>query len=178
MTDSNKVADSATLWNFAVQLYGRAGVRDACLDLQDRCGLDVDLLLFAVWSAFAGPGQLDAGAFRECIAVTAAWRDRLLQPLRALRRTSSGDFDPIPEASSQAVARQLQAVELAAERVELELLEGWATARDSCGPATEPEAAAASNLVAYLTAAGVETSAGAAAMRTLLAAASPVSNRA
>lgn len=171
MTDTSNLADSADLWNFAVQLYGRPGVAEACVDLQDRCGLDVDLLLFAVWCAVVGPGQLDVSAFRECIAVTDAWREGLLKPLRALRRHSSGAFDPIPEASTQAIAGQLQAVELAAERVELELLESWAASRGTSRPAAEPQAAAASNLVAYLAAAGVETGTAAAAMRLVLAAA-------
>lgn len=173
MTDINKEGDSATLWDFAVEIYGRQGVADACLDLQDRCGLDVDLLLFAVWSAVAGPGQLDVGAFRECIELTDAWREQLVKPLRALRRRSGGGFDRIPAAKTKAIGEQLQAAELAAERAELELLENWAAAREPSGPGSEPAAAAASNLVAYLAAADVDTSAAAVAMRPLLAAAFP-----
>ncbi len=178
MTNISKGADSGTLWEFAVQLYGQDGVRDACLDLQDRCGLDVDLLLFAVWCAVAGPGQLDVVAFRDCIVLTAPWQDQVVRPLRAIRRSSAGAFAAIPEASSQAVASQLQAAELAAERVELELLEHWAAGRDAAGPAAEPNAAAASNLVAYVAAAGVETATAAAAMRALLAGARSLSKRA
>jgi hypothetical protein len=80
--------------------------------------------------------------------------------------------------ASQAIAGKLQELELAAERVELEFLESWAAARCAFGGAPEPEAVAASNLVAYLAAAEVRTSAAAAAIRAVLAAAFPVAKQA
>ncbi|CDM38827.1 hypothetical protein PPSAL_0210 [Ectopseudomonas oleovorans] len=36
------------LWNFALELYARAGVEQACLELQDT-GSDVCLLLTGAW---------------------------------------------------------------------------------------------------------------------------------
>lgn len=169
MTNAADQSGTTGLWDFAVQLYGRPGVQDACLDLQDRLGLDVDLLLFAVWSAAAGPGQLDAESFKDCIALTAPWREDMLVPLRALRRAGKDGFTAVPPESSQAIAKQLQAVELAAERVQLAMLEHWATARGGRSAPADPAAAAASNVVAYLAASGVPTQAAAPAIRALLA---------
>lgn len=168
------MVESTTLWDYAVTLYGQPGVREACLDLQDRCDLDVDLLLFAVWSAAAGPGQLNVQAFNECIELTAAWREGVLKPLRGARRASAS----MPGALAGAIPEQLQATELNAERVELDMLERWAADRPPVSRPAEPEASAASNLVAYLAAAGIETGTAATAIRTLLAAAFRPADRA
>jgi uncharacterized protein (TIGR02444 family) len=160
-----------SLWDYAVDLYGRTGVRDACLDLQDRLGLDVDLLLFAVWSAMVIKAQLDADAFRECIQLTEDWRENVVKPLRGLRRTTRQGVAGADDADAGQIADQLQAVELEAERVELAMLEQWGRGHGTTGPCENPGAAAASNLVGYLAAAGVQTRDAADGMRTLLAAA-------
>jgi len=171
MSGVNKKLGPIPLWDYAVDLYGRAGVSEVCLDLQDRCDLDVDVLLFAVWSAAAGPGQLDADAFRDLIRITSTWREDVLKPLRSARRASINASTGLAGGSAATITDKLQAAELAAERVELELLEQWAGERAGGDPPADPAAAAASNMVAYLAAAGVETRAAATGIRTLLAAA-------
>lgn len=169
MTDAGDKSTDRGLWDFAVWLYSEPGVSDACLDLQDRLGLDVDLLLFAVWSAAEGPGRFDASAFEDCIALTAEWREQILKPLRALRRAANDAFESVPSESSRSISVRLRAVELEAERVELTMLERWAGHHAGRAADTEPAAAAASNLVAYLAAARVDTRTAAAAIRVLLA---------
>ncbi len=161
------------LWDFSVSLYAKPGVKDACLELQDRCGLDVNLLLFAVWSAVAGPGRLDAARFRDCVALTEAWQAEMIQPLRKLRRSCRAELPPAPGVDTAALAVQLQAAELAAEQVELSLLAAWAAERGGREDDEEIGANAASNLVAYLAAAGVAPGDAAESMRRILAAAVP-----
>jgi len=161
------------LWDFSVSLYAKAGVKDACLELQDRCGLDVNLLLFAVWSAVAGPGRLDVARFRDCVARTEAWQAQMIQPLRKLRRSCQAELPAARGADTAALAGQLRAAELAAEQVEVSLLAGWAAEQGARGSNEETGANAASNLVAYLAAAGVAPGAAAEPMRRILAAAVP-----
>src|SRR3954470_3940357 len=36
-------------WNFSLELYAGEGVAEACLDLQERRGCDVNVLLFCCW---------------------------------------------------------------------------------------------------------------------------------
>jgi uncharacterized protein (TIGR02444 family) len=36
-------------WRFSLAVYGRAGVPPACLKLQDNLGLDVNMLLLALF---------------------------------------------------------------------------------------------------------------------------------
>src|SRR5258708_9156658 len=38
------------LWHFALAFYGRQDVSSACLVLQDQLGVDVDILLFAIFA--------------------------------------------------------------------------------------------------------------------------------
>ena len=47
-------------WDFSLEAYARPGVAPACLDLQERHGADVNLLLFACWLSASGRGALDA----------------------------------------------------------------------------------------------------------------------
>ena len=38
-------------WKFSLGYYRGAGVSEACLELQDRCGVDVNVVLFLLWMA-------------------------------------------------------------------------------------------------------------------------------
>ena len=42
------------LWTWAVAAYGREGVSEACLELQDIHGQTVPLLLWTAWAAGTG----------------------------------------------------------------------------------------------------------------------------
>ena len=45
-------------WRFSLNFYRQPGVSDACIALQDGCGIDVNLLLFLFW--LASDGQMVA----------------------------------------------------------------------------------------------------------------------
>jgi uncharacterized protein (TIGR02444 family) len=120
------------LWPAALELYGRPGAAEACLALQDEHGIDVNLLLLAVW--LAGEG---AALDRERVAVLEDTvgrfhRDavvRLRDARRALKRQLAEAFGPAgrqPELVA-ALRRRLQALEIGLERVELLTLEAMTT---------------------------------------------------
>ncbi|MBV9829422.1 MAG: TIGR02444 family protein [Alphaproteobacteria bacterium] len=73
-------------WRFSLALYSRPGVAPALLRLQDRDGLDVNLILFALWFGLARGGQLTRAAIEVTEAATAGLRTQLVAPLRNLRR--------------------------------------------------------------------------------------------
>jgi len=56
MTKADHSCDRAggAFWRFSLDAYGRPGVAAACLDLQDRHGCDVNLILYALWLGRAG----------------------------------------------------------------------------------------------------------------------------
>ena len=45
-------------WDFSLKLYASPAVQTACLDLQDDCGVDVNVLLYMLWQASP---RLDVG---------------------------------------------------------------------------------------------------------------------
>ena len=51
-------------WNFSLELYAGEGVAEACLDLQERRGCDVNILLFCCWLGASGRPTLTADRLR------------------------------------------------------------------------------------------------------------------
>jgi uncharacterized protein (TIGR02444 family) len=107
---------------FAVDLYATTGVANAAMLLQDQCDVDVNLLLLA---AFVG--AVDRAAFTEHDFDTAhdrtrQWQAEVVVPLRAVRRRLKSGPMPAPGPASTELRARVQAVELDAELVELDVL--------------------------------------------------------
>jgi len=135
------------LWPFALALYGAPGVSVACLALQDSAGADVPMVLWAAWIG-AGGGQLgDADAARAHDAV-AAWHRDIVRPLRALRQRMKTGPAPAPSTQTEALRDRLKAVEIGAERIELDVLESLPT--QAVPGSTPPLRAVRHNLRAVL----------------------------
>lgn len=115
---------SEAAWQHIGALYADEAVARDLLRRQDAEGLDVVLHLFGQWAATQGRA-LDAGALAEADAQVAAWRAQVVVPLRQLRRAMKGLVTP----ATDAVRRQVQAAELAAERAELDMLCDWLRGR-------------------------------------------------
>lgn len=113
--------DAARLWRFAVDLYGRDGVEDAALALQDEHGLDVTMLLLCCFL-----GRHGVRARRETIAAldqhARAWRAVAVEPLRTLRRRLKRDVGAVSADSAAAFRERVKALELEAERLALDTL--------------------------------------------------------
>ena len=45
----NPAGAAAGFWDFTLDFYGGDGISDCLVRLQDECGLDVNVLLLAVW---------------------------------------------------------------------------------------------------------------------------------
>lgn len=99
-------------WDFSLALYAAPAVAEACLRLQDRRGLDVNLLLFACWTAATGGARLSADEWRRLIDGTEAWRSQVVEPLRAMRRYLK-DAATTPQIA--ALHERVKALELDAE---------------------------------------------------------------
>jgi uncharacterized protein (TIGR02444 family) len=116
--------DAEDLWRFAVALHARSGVEAACLALQDEAGVDVPMLLFAAWASARKGATVDAALLTELNERTSPWRETVIRPLRAVRRTLKGT--PPPHRDLDAAAADLRAriktVELEAERLSLDAL--------------------------------------------------------
>lgn len=152
-------------WNFSLELYGAEGVAGACLDLQDRRGCDVNVLLFCCWLAASGRPTLSADRLRAILKASDAWQADVVKPLRAVRRRlkdgswASLGMGALPE-TVEAVRRRVADAELAAEHAEqLELASLQASLADRALHRDEPPEkrmrAAVGNLGVYAVCLGV-----------------------
>ena len=107
---------SAALWDYAVAVYARPGVRELCLRLQDEHKLDVNVLLAAAWAAGVGIA-LDARSARLLDDAARPVRERFTTKIRELRRAAIDD----PELKQHLLAAELRAERLALAAIHAEL---------------------------------------------------------
>jgi uncharacterized protein (TIGR02444 family) len=110
-----------SFWTFTLALYGRPGVAPALIGLQDRLGLDVNMLLYCCWIGSAGCALTVA----ELAAVEAAvepWQADVVRPLRSLRRRLKGGFGAFPADSVETYRKRLNELEIEGERIAQEAM--------------------------------------------------------
>ncbi|WP_158541611.1 TIGR02444 family protein [Pelagibacterium lacus] len=115
-----------TLWDFALDVYRRPGVSQACLGLQDSAGVDVNVTLYILWRIAVRADQVGPADVEEADAAIAEWRARIVEPLRALRRGLKTGPSPAPNAETATLRGRIQAAEIDAEHIELDTLESLA----------------------------------------------------
>jgi len=76
-------------WDYSVALYGRPGVEAACLELQQRHRIDVNLVLLCLWLGERGTA-LDGEALARLCHAADRWQLEVVRPLRTLRRRLKG----------------------------------------------------------------------------------------
>lgn len=141
---------SNPFWDFSLALYGRPGVAPALLGLQDRRGVDVNLLLYCCWMGSGGQllSQADLASARD---VGLVWQQEIVHPLRAVRRRLKQGFPDLNAESVEALRRRLGDIEIEAERVAQDAMAGLrpiaAPSASSLGAAA---AVTAANLKTYL----------------------------
>ncbi|MDX1423550.1 MAG: TIGR02444 family protein, partial [Kiloniellales bacterium] len=145
-------------WEFSLSLYGRPGVAEACLALQDRHGLDVNLLLYCCWAG-ARARRLDAADIVRLVAAVVDWQGAVVRPLRAARRHLKG-LAGADDARLADLRSRVKGCELAAERIEQAMLVDALPPRAAETQPPVQQAAhqaecAAANLARYLEVAGV-----------------------
>lgn len=108
-------------WDWAVAAYGREGVAEACLKLQDDHDQNVPLLLWAAWAS------LHTVRIDEALAVRAAdvarvWADEVIVPLRGVRRRLKSALHDGDEDGRLGLREQVKTVELKAEKALMQQL--------------------------------------------------------
>lgn len=109
-------------WDFSLQVYGRPGVAEACLRLQDRHDLDVNLLLYFCWLAGIRDCALAAAEIEQAMAATEAWRVEVVKALRSIRRRMKPGFEGMPRDRTERLRKQVQRLELDCEQFEQDFL--------------------------------------------------------
>jgi uncharacterized protein (TIGR02444 family) len=137
-------------WRFSLRTYRASGVQDACLALQDRCGADVNLLLFCGWVGRDGRA-LDEASLRSAIGRVGIWQSEVIAPLRLARRGLKRQVaDAAVGTFAASLRKRVLALELQLERVEQALLAELAAQWAPPGQRLPPGRAIAANLARYL----------------------------
>jgi uncharacterized protein (TIGR02444 family) len=92
MADRDESAEA--FWRFSLMVYGRPGVAEALIGLQDRGGHNVNLVLYGLWLGLCEQTPLDAAALSRAKATMAKLDQDVVVPLRDLRRALKSDPDP------------------------------------------------------------------------------------
>src|SRR6266446_8806326 len=104
---------SADLWHFSCGFYAQPGVSEALLALQDRAGLDVNLILFALWRGACRLHRLSHAELMAAERSAGPIRAAVVLPLRALRQKLRSDRD----ADIQRLRERIKRLEIAEERI-------------------------------------------------------------
>jgi len=131
-------------WDFSLALYRQPGVQEACLDLQDHAGLDVNLLLYCCWAGQGGH-VFTHNELRRLQGLSANWQGGILRPFRQIRQRIGKESDA-EGCYAAAKSLELQLERLEQSRLLAEVPVRWGKGgRDS----------AAANLRTYLMLAAV-----------------------
>ncbi len=141
-------------WNFSLAVYRSSEVQDECLLLQDRFGLDVNLVLLCAYLGAVHGVALSASDIASARQEIGRWHEDIVRPLRAARRALK-TIDVADAEAAMQLRTQVKAAELEAERIEQMTLERWADPRLKTRPRGKPADAALANLQALLSACGV-----------------------
>ena len=108
-----------------------------------RLGLDVNVLIFAIFAAARRGAVLGAAELAAADALVRGWRTEVIQALRHVRTRLKSGPDPAPSAATESLRDQVKRAELDAEQIELAALFAWleqhktavaAPARADCVP--------------------------------------------
>ena len=108
-------------WRFSLHTYRQPGVPQTCLDLQNRYGVDVNLLLFWLWAGQDLGVVATADHVKQADETIAEWRTNMILPLRSARTWAKTQ----PLMADEACARLRDAIkrdELVAEQIQQALL--------------------------------------------------------
>jgi uncharacterized protein (TIGR02444 family) len=136
-----------TFWTFTLALYGKPGVAPALIGLQDRLGLDVNMLLHCCWTGADGR-LLSREDLKAVEAVAEPWQCEVVRPLRGLRRRLKGGFGVMPADRVVAYRKRVNELEIEGEHIAQNAMAQQP--RGECRADVSAAAAVAANLKAYL----------------------------
>jgi uncharacterized protein (TIGR02444 family) len=114
------VFPASPFWDFSLRLYAREGVAGSCLRLQDRHGIDVNMLFFGLWLGMEGQ-VVSRRDVARLIARVRTLHEQVVKPLRvartALKRMLGEEKGDLPPPAG-AIRAAIKKSELDAEHLE------------------------------------------------------------
>lgn len=113
---------SSPFWDFSVTFYAKPGVAATCLRLQERHGIDINLLLLCFWRASLGMSFSPAD-LQHVQSSVQQWHNRVVRSLRAVRSELKTDSFGAPGDLAEPLRESVKEIELKAEWVEQSMIE-------------------------------------------------------
>ena len=127
-SEPEKISLEGPHWTFALDFYGMPGVAQACLTLQDKLGVDVIMLLFALFLFRRDGVELNDAELADLDRVIAPWRNDCVIPLRLLRRRIKKGDGAAPQAVIEPLLHRVAQAAILSEQVALAMLAAQPTA--------------------------------------------------
>jgi len=112
------------LWSFALTIYQLDAVAPACLELQEQYQIDVPLMLCAVFACLQGKNISDED-LTQLHNLASPWQSDIVQSLRRIRTRLKAGPPPAPNAVTEDLRNKVKAAEIAAEKIQLEMMQTW-----------------------------------------------------
>ena len=144
--------DECPFWDFSLKVYGQEGVSTACINLQDKHILDVNIILLSMWLGHGGYPIMDHDALMRALNVSRRWNKDIICGIRAVRLALKDDFSPISAENCENLRQSILSLEIDGEHLEQVALASTVTATPN--PDLEPSlrlAICTANLGLYLT---------------------------
>lgn len=135
-------------WRFSIKFYAVPGVAPACIELQDKAKVDVNVLFFLFWNASEGRA-LNADEVAEVERAIGPWRDMAVVPIREVRRALKTPPAVMAPDAAESLRTRVKAVELEAERLQQEALYALAQGGRLGRSAPSPTDAARDSVSSY-----------------------------
>lgn len=120
--DTKSTFPDNPFWKFSLRIYSKDGVASACLSLQERHGLDINILLYLCWLGAHEKRGLDEPSVRQIVNTVGPWHDGQVRGLRQLRIDLKANKLGAPEGLGESLRDQIKSSELYAERIEQMML--------------------------------------------------------
>lgn len=116
--------DDHPFWDYSCRVYGADGVSAALIALQDRLGIDVNVLLLGLWAGHSGLGVFDDEELDRVLDVSANWNRDIVRAVRSLRVDLRVGVASVPKELSDAIRQRILEVEIDCEHVEQLVIAG------------------------------------------------------
>jgi uncharacterized protein (TIGR02444 family) len=114
--------EAGALWSFSLEVYAQPEVEQACLLMQEKLGVDINLLLVCLWLGSSGRGRLNEAELIDLEQQVAFWQREIIQPLRQVRRRLK-ELSRFGGERFVTMRKSVSGCELDAEAVEQQMLE-------------------------------------------------------
>ena len=127
-------------------------MQEECLGIQERFGVDVNLLMLCAYAGVVEGAVLSANDIADALEASGAWHGNVVKLLRQVRRTlkpwgtGQGPFAHVVEA----LRTKVKGAELEAEQIEQAMMWAWLREQANQWRRREPRQALIANVFALL----------------------------